>query len=163
MVRSFVQQVIICIVVFHGTACMAGGITGAEMYDAKQWLSPPAETTAISAEGTELAKTLWHEVRLTRLFAAYYNLKDESALPLDEDAAAYYVGHAWQGPAGKKPFLVRGVYANDTGAFELFLKDGILLVKHSSLGSAGVPHICPLVVYLDEAPTKVLDEINVVE
>lgn len=82
-------------------------------------------------------------------------LKEKSAIPLTEEMAKYYAGVLFKTEKGFTPYLVRSLFANYTGQFSVFWKNGELLVQHNSLGKHFIPEFCPLVVNLPSKPKSV--------
>jgi hypothetical protein len=118
----------------------------------KDWISEPKTSFA---ETQKLPETAFAEVRITRLMSAVDELKEKSVIPLTGEMARYYAGTAFKPGKGKKSFLVRGLFANYTGKFALFWKDGQLLVEHDSLGKHFNPQFCPLIVNLPAEPASI--------
>lgn len=125
------------------------------------WAAEPAPKDWISESKTEyteahkLPDTMFAEVRITRLMSAVDELKEKSVIPLTDEMAQYYAGPSFNPGKGRRSYLVRGLFANYTGQFSLFWRDGTLLVEHDSLGKHFIPQFCPLVVNLPVLPTKV--------
>lgn len=118
----------------------------------KDWLSEPKTKFT---EAQKLPQTAFAEVRITRLMTAVDRLKEKSVIPLSPEMAQYFAGAGFKPGKGRKAYLVRGLFANYTGEFSLFWKDGKLLVEHDSLGKRFIPRFCPLVVELPEEPADV--------
>ena len=123
----------------------------------KDWLCAPKVGFT---EEQKLTETFFAEVRISRLMTAVDRLKVKSAIPLTEKLAKYYAGALFKTEKGFIPFLVRGLFANYTGQFSVFWKDGDLLVIHDSLGTDFRPEFCPLVVNLPSEPKRVFIEIG---
>lgn len=152
------------VVTILGMSAMAGGENiVAHGPEPQQWLTVGPEVFAIRDGGAKVAPTLWHEVRVTILSQAVYDLREQGALPLTKKDVEDYVGHPWEQPEGKQAFLVRALYSGSTGHHELFLRDGTLLVLHSSLGDVIHAQFSPLVVCLDRAPVRVVNALSVVQ
>ncbi len=116
------------------------------------WLNKPK--IAFEAKD-QLSETSFAEVRVTRLMTAVSRLRNTSAIQLSDKMAQYYAGSMYKSEAGKRPYLVRGLFANYTGRHTLFFRDDTLLVLHESLGKEFDPMFCPLVVNLSSEPKKV--------
>ena len=133
-------------------ALLSTGPCWATEPEPKVWISEP---TTKFAEAQKLPETAFSEVRVTRLKTAVDRLKEKSAIPLTAEMAQYFAGAGFKPGKGRKAYLVRGLFANNTGDFSLFWKEGKLLVKHESLGKHFTPQFCPLVVDLPSEPTSV--------
>ncbi len=121
----------------------------------KNWLNNPSSVSTFQQRAAEIPETDFFEVRVTRLMTAIDRLKEKSAVALTEDLARSYVGPLYKAEQGKKPYLVRALFANYTGKHTLFWQDGNLLVRHDSLGHHLEPQFSPLVVNLPAEPKKV--------
>jgi hypothetical protein len=125
----------------------------------KDWLrDPPA--ALMKAKGIEVAETDYYEVGLTHVFTAVSWLGASSVKELKPDEAQFLTGHYYKAPAGKKIFLVRGLFANETGSHSLVLYGDSLVVSHVSLGHSSTPSFSPLIVHLDHAPTNLYVSIS---
>src|SRR5262249_43929072 len=121
----------------------------------KDWLNSPPDISTLEQGAKELPETDFFEVRVTRLMAAVDILKEKPAVALSEELARYYAGPLYKVEQGKKPYLVRALFANYTGKHTLFYRDGNLLVRHDSLGHHFEPQFSPLIVNLSNEPKKV--------
>jgi hypothetical protein len=126
----------------------------------QDWLLEPRRTFR---EKDALPESDFVEVRVTRLVAAMDSLKDKAAIPLTQEDVRYFAGSAFKSKAGNRPYLVRGLFANNTGEFSVFWSNGELLVQHDSLGHHSTPEFCPLVISLPSEPAHVFVVVNVAE
>jgi hypothetical protein len=133
-------------------ALVSSGLCWAAETVPKDWISEPKTNFT---EAQKLPETAFAEVRITRLMTAVRDLKDKPAIPLTAEMARYFAGAGFKPEMGKKSYLVRGLFANYTGVFSVFWKDGRLLVEHDSLGKNLIPQFCPLVVNLPAEPKSV--------
>src|SRR5437016_12633523 len=81
----------------------------------KNWLSSHLDISTFKERATEILETDFFEVRVTRLMPAVDSLKEKSAVALTEDSARNYVGPLYKSERGKKPYLVRALFANYNG------------------------------------------------
>ena len=114
----------------------------------------------LAQDENEIAKDRFYECNITKLGTALVRLKDKEFIELTDELAVYYAGHSYKPRDGSKAYLVRGAFANYTGKFSLFFKDGELLVQHMSLGRNTIPQFCPLIVRLPSSPKKILIHIG---
>lgn len=133
-------------------ALLSTGLCRAAEPAPRDWMSPPEMNFT---EARKLPETAFSEVRITRLMTAVNRLTEKSAIPLTAELAQFYAGPGFKPGKGRKAYLVRGLFANYTGEFSLYWKDGKLLVRHDSLGKQFIPRFCPLVVELPAEPTEV--------
>jgi hypothetical protein len=91
-------------------------------------------------------------------------LEKVSSVEISMEQFSRYVATKPPIPAGRKPFLVRGVYLNVSGSFFIFFKDDMLFVNHGCMGRHAVPmkRQC-LVVLLEKAPRQVYISCDMVE
>lgn len=95
------------------------------------------------------------EVRVTRLQTAISRLQDKPFIELGPELVDFYADTRFRVSRGKKAYLVRSLYCNETGAYSLRYWKRRLSVTHFSLGSAFHPVPLPLVVLLDAPPAEV--------
>src|SRR6185369_6094341 len=145
--RNLVTQVFVGLIAF--------GTTWAAQPKPKDWLSSHSHIEDFQKGAQQVSETSFFEVRVTRLWTAVDSLSDRQVLPLSEDLARYYAGPLYRSEDGKKPYLVRGLFANYTGSHTLYSRGSSLLITHSSLGHSFEPQFSPLVVNLPSEPKKV--------
>lgn len=128
---------------------------------ADEWVTPSAKIPhGLAKEVNKIAKDRFYECQITKLGTALDRLKDQDFIELTDGLAIYYAGHSYHPRDGSKAYLVRGAFANYTGQFSLFFKDGDLLIQHMSLGRNAVPQFCPLIVQLPTPPKRILVRIS---
>ncbi|MDA7881414.1 hypothetical protein N9A94_03840 [Akkermansiaceae bacterium] len=128
---------------------------------AADWVTPSANIpSSLAQEDNQMAEDRFYECSITKLGTALDRLKDKEFLELTDELAVYYAGHSYRAREGTKAYLVRGAFANYTGQFSLFFKDGELLIQHMSLGRNATPQFCPLIVQLPSPPKKILIRIG---
>jgi hypothetical protein len=135
--------------IFLAVAAATGGAAEPRPRD---WLRSPADTVVFQQSARQVGETSFLEVRITRLMTAVDELKEKSAIPLTEELARCYTGPLYKSEGGKKAYLVRGLFANETGNHRLFWRNGSLLIRHDSLGHSFDPQFSPLVVNLSAEP-----------
>lgn len=128
--------------------------------EARDWVTEQVAAPGWVNDENKLAEELYHECRVTRLGTAVDRLATVDFLELSEELATYYAGHSYTSRKGFTAYLVRAVFANDTGQFTLFYDDGNLLIRHRSLGNAFTPRHCPLIVQLPTPPKSVVIEVG---
>lgn len=135
-----------------------------DMHDGKAWLHP-APNTCTFENWKELPDSDYFEVPASKEYVAERrDLTQKRFVSLTEESAQYYIGEHYQCPSGKRPFLVRAVFANGgTGAFKLYRCGDALLVSHSSLGHSTVYYRSALVVNLTFVPKDVYTAVDVAE
>lgn len=122
------------------------------------WASKPQP--AFFEKGESLSVNSFAEVRVTRIMTAVDRLKNVGAILLTEEMALHYIGSIFKMEAGRKPYLVRGLFANYTGEHTLSIHGDTLVIRHGSLGSRFESMFCPLVVNLSAEPKKVINIIT---
>ncbi|MFD0894321.1 hypothetical protein KBB96_07585 [Luteolibacter ambystomatis] len=127
----------------------------------KDWLKNPPET--LSTPATEVAETNFYVVGLTHVYTAVGWLGGNSSKELTPEQAKYLTGHYYRQDNGKKAFLVRGLFSNETGKHSLKLYGDSLVVRHDSLGRSDKPNFSPIIVQLEKAPKNVYVVISVAE
>lgn len=157
-IESFQKMKTLLLTVFF---CAISALTFAASPKAEDWLTPSVEIpNALAQNASEIAQDHFYECNITRLGTALDRLKDKDFIELTNELAVYYAGHSYEPRDGSKAYLVRGAFANYTGRFSLFFKDGDLLIQHMSLGRNAIPQFCPLIVQLSSRPEKVLIRID---
>ena len=125
----------------------------------KDWLRRAPDAVATS-KGVEIPETDYYIVGLTHVWTAVSRLEATSVIELTPELAQFYTGHYYKPPARKKIFLVRGLFANETGRHFLALHGDSLLVSHGSLGHSFTPNFSPMIVHLDRPPKEVYISIS---
>jgi hypothetical protein len=114
--------------------------------------------------GKKISNSDFFEVRVTRRMTAVDRLNKKKAIPLTEELAQFYVGPLFRNEnKNMRPYLVRGLYANETGEHRLFWYNESLIIQHSSLGHSAEPEFSPLVVNLPSEPKDIYIIISVAE
>jgi hypothetical protein len=103
-------------------------------------------------------KTEIYEVVPTKIETAIvWDLGKVSFAVLSCEAADFLVGGHYSCEDGKKPVLVRAVYANGgTGNFTVHFDSSTVYVHHGSLGDLGVVRNLPVIVSLPFIPLDVV-------
>ena len=141
--------------------CVIAAFASAAPPKAEDWVTSPAKIpNGLAQDGNEIAEERFYECQITKLGTALDRLKDKEVIELTDELAVYYAGHSYRPHNGTKAYLVRGAFANYTGRFSLFCKDGNLLIQHMSLGRNATPQFCPLIVQLPSAPKKLIIQIG---
>jgi hypothetical protein len=105
----------------------------------------------------EIPRQSFVEVPQAQQSAAVAALKTSTSV----SAAADFVRDGFACPAPQRSYLIRALYENhDTGVFQLFWADSLLIVMHSSLGPARSPRSSVLVACLAKAPSAVYGSIS---
>lgn len=86
---------------------------------------------------------------------AVRELADNIAVELTDEQASYYAGPHYKRHFGTRPYLVRAVFWNYTGGFELYWIDDELYVHHSSLGGIYGEEKLPIIINLKKPPKAV--------
>ena len=143
---------------------IASTALAADSSDGKAWLYP-APSTFSSASWKELPDSDIFEVVASKEYVAEVrDLVRSRFVPLTQEVARYFTGDYYRCPSGKRPFLVRAVFAHGgTGGYTLFRSGNTLLVSHASLGRTVVYNRSALVVNLAFTPTDVYTEVSVAE
>jgi hypothetical protein len=141
--------------------CAISAFTFAASPKADEWVTPSAKiSNGLAKEENKIANDRFYECNITKLGTALDRLKDKEFIELTDELAIYYAGHPYKPREGSKAYLVRGAFANYTGQFSLFSKDGDLLIQHMSLGRNAIPQFCPLIVQLPSPPKRILIQIG---
>ena len=136
--------------------CVISALGCAASPTADEWVTPSAKIpSGLAQDDNEIANDRFYECNITKLGTALDRLKDREFIELTDELAVYYAGHSYKPRDGSKAYLVRGAFANYTGQFSLFFKDGDLLIQHMSLGRNAIPQFCPLIVQLPSQPKKI--------
>jgi len=145
-------------------AAIATSALAVDMRDGKAWLHP-APSTCTFENWKELPDSDYFEVPASKEYVAELrDLTHKRFVLLTQETAQYYIGEHYLRPSGKRPFLVRAVFANGgTGSFKLYRCGDALLVSHSSLGHAAVYYRSALVVNLAFTPKDVYTDVQVAE
>jgi hypothetical protein len=103
----------------------------------------------------QLPRDYFQEVACAHEAEAEKLLENVTVLEISPEQFALFAGKAISVPAGRRPFLVRGVYLNESGAFRISIRADLLLVDHGCMGRHAVPmkRRC-LVVLLERAPKQ---------
>jgi hypothetical protein len=127
------------------------------------WLSePPPE--AFLRKHPVVSERDFYEVVASMRGNSESELRKKAFIPITEDQAKKYVGVHFACPAGKRPFLVRALYAfAGTGRFSLSKFERGLVVIHESLGSEFVTFRSALVVNLDSEPSHLYVSVSVAQ
>jgi len=99
-------------------------------------------------------KAYW-ETQMTKLPMAVGALSDSTIIELTPEMAEYYAGPHYKSQFGTRPYLVRAIFWNYTGAFSLQWHRCQLYVSHTSLGGVYGETKLPLVVNLRKPPVTV--------
>lgn len=118
------------------------------------WHHPNPERDCEWPESATLKDSEYSEVRVTALHTAISRLENTPFIELDPDVVNHYAPASFRVPQGKRAFLVRSLYSNETGGYSLYYWKGKLSVAHFSLGSSFHPKPLPLVVLLNSAPVE---------
>jgi hypothetical protein len=123
--------------------------------DATSWLNPPPVEVG-KADKQPVGGQDIFEVVASKLATAISDLNRQQFIPITEKEARYFTGHYYTCPAGKKPFLVRAIYAfGGTGRFRATRIDQAVWILHESLGDGESASKSALVLNLDFAPTSI--------
>lgn len=136
----------------------------ADLNDGKAWLHP-APPTCRSSSLKELPASDFFEVAASKEYVAEVrDLERRRFVPLTQETAHYFTGDYYRCPSGKRPFLVRAVFAHGgTGNYTLHRCGNALLVSHASLGTTTIYRRSALVVNLSFTPTDVYTAVSVAE
>lgn len=152
------MKILIFIMMF---VCSLGGSVGAESSNASDWVSPTSKIPrGFDAKQNQVAEEHIYECKITRLGVAIDRLKKSEFIEISDELARFYAGHSYRPARGRKAYLIRGVFANYTGEFYLYYKDGIMLVQHLSLGGDAKVQFCPMVVQLLNPPRQILLQVG---
>ncbi len=113
------------------------------------WFHPNPEKGFEWPESAALKESEYSEVRVTVLHTAISRLENTPFIELAPDVVKHYSPASFRVPKGKKAFLVRSLYSNETGGYSLLYWQGKLSVAHFSLGGSFYPNPLPLVVLLN--------------
>ena len=109
--------------------------------------------------GTPFVAATFTEVSLPARSQALAKLEASPFEPVEASASPSPVPPGFQCPIGTKPYLVRALQWNPTvSGYAVGTGDGILSVKHLSLGGSASVQRAALVVCLDSAPRQVFVE-----
>jgi hypothetical protein len=127
------------------------------------WLSePPPE--AFLRKHPVVSDRDFYEVVASMRGNSESELRKKAFLQITEDQAKKYVGVHFTCPAGKRPFLVRALFAfAGTGRFSVSKFESGIVVSHDSLGSEFITSRSALVVNLDSEPTRVYVSVSVAQ
>jgi hypothetical protein len=127
-------------------------------------LSCHPEYPWINIPWKELPRELFQAVVLAREEEAENLLENVTFLEISSEQLFLFTGNAISAPAGRRPFLVRGVYLNEYGAFRMSISGDLLLVHHGCMGRQAVPmkRRC-LVVLLERPPRQAYVTCDMVE
>lgn len=120
----------------------------------KDWVKMPSEAV-LAIPSKEIAESDFYIVGLTHVFTAVALLDKTSIKELTPEEAKDLTGHYYRQPIGKKAFLVRGLFANETGNHKLELHGDSLVVTHGSLGHSFEPHFSPIILLLEKPPKDI--------
>lgn len=141
--------------------CVISACSSAAPPKADDWVTPSVKIpNGLAQDDNQIANDRFYECNITKLGTALDRLKDKEFIELTDELAVYYAGPSYKPRDGSKAYLVRGAFANYTGQFSLFFKDGNLLIEHMSLGRNAIPQFCPLIVQLPSQPKKILIQIG---
>lgn len=92
------------------------------------------------------------------------DLQKKTFLAISEVQAKWFTGRYYSCPAGKRPYLVRGVFGfAGTGRFFVYKVDRALWVLHESLGTDFVSSRTALIVNLDFEPTAAYATVSIAQ
>ena len=135
----------------------AGVIEVAHADTARAWLEPVPASVPPFQRWQEVSRQSFAEVPEAKLSAAMAALRTANSV----SAAADFGGGGFVCSPPQRPYLIRALYENhDTGAFQLYWADSVLIVMHSSLGPATAPQASALVACLAKAPPAVYASIS---
>jgi hypothetical protein len=118
------------------------------------WFHPNPESESEWPETAALKESEYAEVRVTALHTAISRLESTPFMELEPDVLKFYAPTSFRVPQGKKAFLVRSLYSNETGGYSLYYWKGNLSIAHFSLGSSFNANPLPLVVLLNSPPVE---------
>ena len=129
--------------------------------DGKAWLHlPTAEQSACPWQ--ELWPSDFYPVSERNLASAIRELDRTSFVPLSASEAKRLVGATYENRRGRKPYLIRALYAfHGTGQYSLSRCKDFLIVSHGSLGSQFECHKDALVVNLAFKPAELFTSVSV--
>ena len=124
---------------------------------ARAWLEPVPASVPPFQRWQEVSRQSFAEVPEAKRSAAMAALRTATSVsPVPTSVGADFVCSPPQ-----RPYLIRALYENhDTGAFQLYWADSVLVVMHSSLGPATTPQASALVACLAKAPPAVYASIS---
>ncbi len=99
-------------------------------------------------------KTYW-QTQMIKLPMAVRELGNQTLVELTDEMATYYAGPHYKRQRGTHPYLVRAVFCNHYGDFDLYWRNDELYVNHDSLGGAYGEEKLPLVINLKQPPKTV--------
>ncbi|MES2695120.1 MAG: hypothetical protein V4773_16725 [Verrucomicrobiota bacterium] len=143
--------------------CGASKLTAAA---GETWVVKPLDHKYGPNEKNRLDRTEVYEVVASKVEVVITGyLARKSFIEISEQTAAAYTGHYYRCPPGKKPFLVRAVYAfGGTGSYMVVRHHDSVWVQHDSLGSAPMTiNKSALVVNLDFVPNEAYATVSVIE
>ena len=153
--RTLYLSIIDCLaIIVTGTAMAASDVPSP-----KDWLRTPPESL-FASKGVVIAEQDYYVVGLTHVYTSVSWLGASSVKELTSEDARFLTGSYYKAVAGKKAYLVRGLFANETGRHFLSLYGDSLIVSHGSLGHSFTPNFSPIVVHLDHAPKEVYVSIS---
>ena len=118
------------------------------------WYNPIPQGSEDLPETAALRESDYAEVRVTALHTAINRLEEIPFLELAPEMVKYYAPASFRVPQGKKAFLVRSLYSNETGGYSLLYWKGRLSIAHFSLGGSFHPNPLPLSVLLKSPPLE---------
>ncbi len=92
---------------------------------------------------------------MIRHYAAVRELGNHTIVELTDEMAKYYAGPHYKRQLGTRPYLVRAVFCNSNGDFELYWRNEELYVNHDSIGGVYGEEKLPLVINLKQPPKTV--------
>jgi hypothetical protein len=118
------------------------------------WIFEPQKYPG-SSRGHAIGKKSSWQTQVTKLPMAVEKLSDAAVVELTDELATYYAGPHYKRQVGTRPYLVRAVFWNYTGDFDLYWNDEALYVHQSSLGGIYGETKLPIVVNLKQPPKAV--------
>ena len=120
------------------------------------WLRSPPPSLGVWSHWTPLPRDSFFEVPVSRLSAAEAYLANATFRPEGPSGITYFGRSDFACAGSAKPYLIRAIYMQGgTGAFQLYWKDGTLVVSHGGLGMTVAIRRSALVACLPHAPEVV--------